>query len=134
MNGYPYGNYANNVPNFNQNNSAYNSYQNLQNVQPQQNFQQIIKVNGIEGAKAFQLGANSSVMLLDAQEPIVWLKTSDGAGFSTITPYEISKVEKTENKDINLELNSRIEKLEKKVEELTNAKSDVKPIKSNTTK
>ena len=134
MNGYPYGNYANNVPNFNQNNSAYNSYQNLQNVQPQQNFQQIIKVNGIEGAKAFQLGANSSVMLLDAQEPIVWLKTSDGAGFSTITPYEISKVEKTENKDINLELNSRIEKLEKKVDELTNAKSDVKPIKSNTTK
>lgn len=54
-----------------------------------QGVQQVIKVNGRNGAEAFRMGANSSVLLLDETEPIVWLKQTDGAGYPIITAYDI---------------------------------------------
>ena len=30
---------------------------------------------------------NSSIILLDESAPLIWLKMTDGAGYSTITPY-----------------------------------------------
>ena len=51
---------------------------------------QVIKVNGRNGADAFRMAADSSVLLLDENDPIVWLKTTDGAGYPTITPYSIA--------------------------------------------
>ena len=42
---------------------------------------QVIKVNGRNGADAFRMAADSSVLLLDENDPIVWLKTTDGAGY-----------------------------------------------------
>ena len=50
---------------------------------------QIIKVNGRGGAEAFRMGANSSALLLDETEPIVWLKQTDGAGYPTLAAYDI---------------------------------------------
>ena len=44
---------------------------------------QVIKVNGRNGADAFRMAADSSVLLLDENDPIVWLKTTDGAGHDT---------------------------------------------------
>lgn len=37
---------------------------------------QVIKVNGRNGADAFRMAADSSVLLLDENDPIVWLKTT----------------------------------------------------------
>ena len=54
-------------------------------VLPQQS--QIIRVNGKNGAEAFRMAPNSSILLMDENDPIVWLKTSDGAGYCTVTPY-----------------------------------------------
>ena len=50
---------------------------------------EVIRVNGENGADAFQLGPNSSVLLLDETAPIVWLVQTDGAGYKTKTPYDI---------------------------------------------
>ena len=55
--------------------------------------QQLIKVSGLEGAKAFQMGPNSAVALFHESEDILYVKTTDGAGFPSIrtfrfTPYE----------------------------------------------
>ena len=50
---------------------------------------EVIRVNGERGADAFQLGPNSSVLLLDETAPIVWLVQTDGAGYKTKTPYDI---------------------------------------------
>ena len=52
--------------------------------------QEVVRVNGKNGAQAFQLPPNSSILLLDETAPIVWLKTTDGAGYPTITPYDIN--------------------------------------------
>lgn len=53
----------------------------------------IISVKGAEGCNAFKMGANCSVLLLDEDNPIVWIVRTDGAGYKkdvipyTITPY-----------------------------------------------
>ena len=97
MVGNPYGQFLQNTQsNFNNSygqNQMYNSYgQQMQQpqVMPQQQTQQqnIIRVNGYEGAKAYTMNANSVVALFDANEQKFYLKQADGGGFSTINTYE----------------------------------------------
>ena len=65
--------------------NAYNPYQfNQYGYQPIQQTQQLIKVNGIEGAKAYQMAPNSSVALFHESEDLLYVKMTDGAGFPTI--------------------------------------------------
>lgn len=73
--------------------------------------QQIVKVNGEGGARAYNMPANSSALLLDEVEPIIWLKQTDGAGYPTITPYKIEPYTKPEEPDYDSILR-RIERLE----------------------
>ena len=51
---------------------------------------QVIRVNGEPGVDAFQIGPNSSALLLDETAPLVWLVQTDGAGYKTKTPFDIS--------------------------------------------
>ena len=51
--------------------------------------QQIVQVSGIDGAKAYNMPANSSVALFDNQRDILYLKSTDGAGFPTIRIFDI---------------------------------------------
>lgn len=37
-----------------------------------------------------QLGPNSSMLLLDESAPLVWLAQTDGAGYKTLTAYDIT--------------------------------------------
>ena len=76
--------------------------------------QEVIRVNGENGAKAYQLMPNSSILLLDETAPIVWLKTTDGAGYPTITGYTISPLESKPDTDISA-LETIIEKLERMI-------------------
>ena len=46
---------------------------------------QITRVKGRNGAEAFRMTHNASVLLMDEDDPIVWLKASDGAGYCTLT-------------------------------------------------
>ena len=49
--------------------------------------EQIIKVNGIDGARALQLGPNSSKIVLDeTKDNRLYLCMTDGAGFKTVRP------------------------------------------------
>ena len=50
----------------------------------------VVRVNGKPGAEAYQMAPNSEVMLLDETAPIVWLKTTDGAGYPRLTGYDIT--------------------------------------------
>lgn len=86
-------------------------------VLPQQS--QIIRVNGKNGAEAFRMAPNSSILLLDENDPIVWLKTSDGAGYCTVTPYTIAPYQSAPPVDVN-SLENRV----KRLEDMLNAKSD----------
>ena len=95
-----------------------NNYMNIgqqtmqQQTIPQQTMpQQIIKVNGENGARAYQMMPNSSVLLLDENNPIVWLAQTDGAGYKTVTPYNITPYAPPEAPDFN-SLSDRLKRLE----------------------
>lgn len=79
---------------------------------------EIIRVNGRNGAEAFAMPPNSSILLLDESAPVVWLKMTDGAGYPTITAYNISPA-KAEAPNFE-SLENRIARLE----EIVNAKSN----------
>lgn len=55
--------------------------------------QSLIKVNGIEGAKAYQMRPNSSAALFDANEDLFYIKFTDGAGFPSIKTYGFVEME-----------------------------------------
>ena len=54
----------------------------------QQSFQ-ITKVNGENGAKAFQMPPNSSIILLDESSPKVYIKETDGASYPKLSVYKL---------------------------------------------
>ena len=72
---------------------------------------QVTKVNGEPGARSFQIGPNSSALLLDENGTIVWLVTSDGAGYKTVAAYDIVPHQEATKPDWNA-LDARITKLE----------------------
>lgn len=86
-----------------------NPYQ--QQMQPTQPPVQVVKVNGENGAKAYTIGANSSALLLDESGLMVWLVTSDGAGYKTVSAYDIKPHQELPKPDYG-SLESRIERLE----------------------
>lgn len=73
--------------------------------------QQVVKVNGRNGAETYQMPPNSSALLLDESAPIVWLAQSDGAGYKTLTPYDIKPHEEVPLPDMK-SLEDRITKIE----------------------
>ena len=102
--------------------SGYNPYYNPYANQFQNNYQptvqqqmipqqQVVKVNGENGARAFQMSANSSALLLDECGTIVWLATTDGAGYKTVSPYDIAPHQMAKQPDFST-LETRISKLE----------------------
>lgn len=88
---------------YNQNNQ--NGYQ-----QPCQRTE-IVKVNGEGGANAYRMAPNSQMLMLDETNPILWLKTTDGAGYATVTPYAITPYKPAPQVDVTT-LEQRITKLE----------------------
>ena len=77
---------------------------------------EVIKVNGENGARAYNMPPNSSALLLDETAPIVWLKTTDGAGYATLNPFSITPYEPAPAVDIN-DLVNRIARLEERLNE-----------------
>jgi hypothetical protein len=85
-----------------------------QAIQPQTQ-SKVVEVTGRAGAEAYQLGPDSSILLLDNTAPIVWLVKSDGAGYKTLSAYDIKPHEEEKPVDHFKELEDRITKLEETV-------------------
>lgn len=49
----------------------------------------VLTVNGYNGANACQMAPNSSKLALDISGTILWLIITDGAGYKSITAYDI---------------------------------------------
>lgn len=75
----------------------------------QLNKQEITEVYGLQGAQTYQMAANSSVILLDASDPIVYIKRTDGAGSASIIAYKLVPCQSDNNSS---ELEKRVKKLE----------------------
>ena len=113
--------------------NPYGMIQPYQQPQMQQPQQQVVKVNGENGARAFQIGANSSALLLDESGLMVWLVTSDGAGYKTVSAYDITPHQNLPAPDYG-SLESRIQRLEEIVNGNTRNSSTVGRVKSDDAK
>lgn len=80
------------------------------------NRMEIIHVNGQNGAMAFQMPPNSNILLLDDTAPIVWLKQTDGAGYPTLTAYDIAVHKEPEPADWH-SFEERLNRLEAMINE-----------------
>lgn len=90
-----------------------------QTQQVQAPTQQVVRVNGENGAKAYSIGANSSALLLDESGLMVWLITTDGAGYKSVSAYDISPHQEAPKPDYG-SLENRINTVEKRLEEIMN--------------
>ena len=79
---------------------------------------QVVRVSGRGGAEAFQMGPNSSALLLDESGTLIWAVTTDGAGYKTISPYDITPHKDAPAPDYG-RLESRIARLEGFMHELS---------------
>lgn len=106
--------------NYNNYNNPYNQYP-YTNMPYQQQYQQttylpLTFVNGIEGAKAFIVGANQTVYLKDSDSDMLYEKHADSQGRYSIKAYKLQEAElgkpKAETSYVTIEMfNRTIEEL-----------------------
>ena len=112
-------------------NPYYNQTMNNQPYVPQEPPQTLIRVNGIEGAKAYQMSANSTVALFDTNEDIMYVKSTDGAGFPSIRTF--SEIKESTKATQTTDYISRQEFEDFKKELMNNGKQSISRSKSNIT-
>ena len=95
----------------------YNSY-----FQPQR--QELIKVNGLEGAKNYPLSPGSTVALFDAESDIMYIKSMDAGGFPSIRTF--SFMETTSKPTDSTEI--RLSAMEAEIANLKEALNGIKSI------
>lgn len=111
--------------------NPYNPYgyqTNMNNYQGNmQTNNQYTYVNGIEGAKAYSMMPNQTVLLMDSDNPIFYMKQSNALGQSTIRIFRFEEVKESEParqyvsiNDFN-ELKSKVEELSSKLGSVNNA-------------
>jgi len=91
--------------------AAMNPYQGMAASVPQT---QVTRVNGEGGANAFNMGPNSSALLLDVSGTMIWAVTTDGAGYKTVVPYDIVPHKSPETVTFE-SLENRIKRLEEMI-------------------
>lgn len=116
-----------------QQNQLYNQQMNTQQFLPQIQTQNLIRVNGIDGAKAYQMSPNSTVSLFDANEDIMYIKSTDGAGFPSIRTFSFTEVKQEMKQEVKQDYISRQEFEDFKKELMNNGKQSISRSKSNLT-
>jgi hypothetical protein len=104
-------------------NSPYNFIPQMQQFQTQAPHMEVIRVNGENGVNAFQMGPNSSALLLDENDPIVWFVQTDGAGYKTKTPYDIAVHTPEPSPEIKT-MDQRLSSIDKRLQAIEEAMRD----------
>lgn len=92
------------------------------NMQPRY---EIVEVNGRKGAEALPMGPNSQALVMDQQEPVVYIIQTDGAGLKTVGEYDLTphvdKQQKAQEDLLQLirQLNDKVTELEGRINEST---------------
>ena len=82
------------------NGNQYNYIPNSQNGLQGQT-KSLTRVNGLDGAKAFQIMPRETVALFDGNDDIFYIKSADDGGFPTIKAYRFAEVDLTGAKPTN---------------------------------
>lgn len=95
--------------------------------------QTLTRVTGLDGAKSYQMAPNSVVQLFDSNEDIMYIKSTDGAGFPTIKSFAFTEItEKTTPQTNTEDFVSRKEFESFKKELMNNAKQSISTESANT--
>ena len=113
--------------------TMYNQPQNNQQFFQPEPTQNLIRVNGINGAKAYQMPANSTVALFDSNNDIMYVKSTDGARFPSIRTFSFTELKEDISTTENTDYISRQEFEEFKKELMNNGKQSISRSKSNLT-
>lgn len=113
------------MPNYNP--YGYNNYNgynfNQYPQQPQSN--QYAFVNGIEGAKSYQMQPNQTVLLMDSDASVCYMKQSNSIGQSTLRYFKLVETSEQELRGVTPQteyvLKSDFDTLNSKVNELINS-------------
>ena len=112
--------------------NLYSGIPQAQNIQTNQ----YAFVNGIEGAKAFQVPVNQTMLLMDNDSPMLYLKTSNGMGQSSLRYFKLIEVSESDlktsvrpqiefaSKEDLQSLSKKLENLQKQFESLKSKKVD----------
>ena len=98
----------------------------------QSNINQYVFVNGVEGAKAYQILPNQKIMLMDSDSPIVFMKTSDNYGKATLRYFKLIEISENDLKSTTLSpandyaLKSDLDELRSKIDTLISKTTEVK--------
>lgn len=84
-------------------------------------------VNGIEGAKSYQVLPNQMMLLMDSDNPICYMKQADNMGKSSIRYFKLEEIDEAKTKEIlstptptiEYALKSDLDNINSKLEELT---------------
>ena len=101
--------------------NGYYQNQYYPSMQPQPIYQQqvpsfqITKVNGENGAKAFQMPPNSSIILLDESNPKVYIKETDGASYPKLSVYKLVPDTDEKKEEEEKVSEDQIKKLEERI-------------------
>lgn len=92
---------------------------------------EVVSVNGEQEANSYPIPPNSSILMLDSTQPVVWLKITDAASYPTVTGYEITPIKKpvtpVEQSYDFTKLEERIANLERRLERgKSNIRNDAK--------
>lgn len=87
--------------------------------------QELIRVTGIDGAKAYQMPPNSVVPLFDANNDIMYIKSTDGAGFPSIRAFSFAPIEQAQEPQTEYVSRSEFDKLVEEVKGLMDGKQPV---------
>lgn len=110
--------------------NMYSQPQNNQQFFTQEPCQNLIRVNGIDGAKAYQMPANSTVALFDSNNDIMYVKSTDGAGFPSIRTFSFTETKEESKQVENTDYISRQEFEDFKKELMNNGKQSIQRTKS----
>ena len=89
-------------------------------VQPQPQRTTVDKVNGRNGAEMYSIAPDSSVLLLDQNNPMVWFIATDSAGYKTIIPYDIKQHEDEPVPDYK-SIDSRLDSIDERIKAIEEA-------------
>ena len=108
-----------------------NPYMNNYNAMQNQMVNNLIRVTGMDGAKAYQMQPNSTVALFDSSEDIMYIKSTDGAGFPTIRTFGFAPIEQPTNQGNDFISRAEFEQFKQEV--LDNGKQLISEPKSTAT-
>ena len=113
MPNFNYGNYPYGMPYQPYNNN--NNFNNMGNYNQQPQMQQQVQansyyyVNGSIGAKSFQMQPNQTVLLMDSDSPMCYMKSSNAVGQSTLRYFKLTEISENElNNNTNVSNNQQL--------------------------